>query len=130
MSANGPRNRQRGVTLLEMIVVSAVMAFALLGTLKAVTIARGLTDRADILTRLMLRAHSEIEVRKALPFARLAVGTTPLGGFEDPGTTGVVTVSRLPDSPGLRIAAEIVCRTWRGENVVRLAALRFPEGKP
>jgi hypothetical protein len=113
-----------------MIVVSAVMAFALLGTLKAVTVTRGVSDRAEILTRLMLRAHSEIESRKAIPFDRLAVGTTTLASFEDPNTTGVVTIARLPDSPGLKITAELVCRNWRGPATIELAALRFPEGKP
>jgi prepilin-type N-terminal cleavage/methylation domain-containing protein len=124
------RVKQSGLTLLEMIVVSAVMAFALLGTLKAVTVTRGLSDRAEILTRLMLRAHSEIEARKVIPFGDLKVGTTLLSGFEDPHTTGVVTVSRLPDSAGVKIAAEMVCRTWRSADTIRLSALRFPEAKP
>jgi len=119
-----------GVTLLEMIFVSAVMALALLGTLKVVTVTRGLTDRGEILTRLMLRAHGELEARKAVPFENLKVGSTPLTGFDDPYTTGVVTISRLPDGAGLRISAELVCRTWRGDHEIQLSALRFPEVKP
>jgi len=124
------KNALAGLTLLEMIIVSAMMAFALLASLKAVTVARGLTDRADILTRLMLRAHSEIEARKAMPFERLEVGPTVLSGFEDRETTGVVVISRLPNSPGLKIAAELHSRTWRGTETIRLSALRFPEAKP
>ncbi len=125
------RTTQRaGVTLLEMLIVSAVMGFALLGTLKIVTVTRGLTDRAELLTRLMLRAHSEIEARKAASFESLAVGVTPLTDFEDPQTTGAITISRLPDSPGLKIAAELVCRTWRGSEVIHLTALQFPEATP
>jgi len=130
MKAKYPRDRRSGVTLLEMIIVAAVMAIALLATIKAVTIARGVTDRGDILTRMMLRAHSEIEARKALPFERLTVGSTPLADLDDSNTTGVVTVSRLLDSPGLRITAELSCRTWRGVEAIRLAALRFPEVSP
>jgi len=124
------RSHVAGVTLFEMLIVSAVMAFALLGTLKVVTVTRGLTDRAETLTRLMLRAHSEIEARKAVPFESLKVGSTPLTGFEDPHTTGAVTLSRLPDGAGLKIAAEMYCRTWRGAEVILLSALRFPEVKP
>ena len=128
---NGLRkNKNLGLTLLEMLIVSAVMAFALLASLKAVTVARGLTDRGDILTRLMFRAHSEIEARKAVPFERLQVGRTVLSGFEDRETTGVIVISRLPNSPGLKIAAEINSRTWRGTETIRLSALRFPEAKP
>jgi len=122
--------KNSGLTLLEMLVVSAVMAFALVGTLKAVTTARSLTDRSELLTRLMLRAHSEIEARKAAPFESLEVGATRLTGFDDPHTTGVVTISRLSNSPALKIAAEIVCRTWRETETIRLSALRFPEAKP
>jgi len=126
----GRRNHRAGVTLLEMIVIAGVMAFALLGTLKAVTVARGLSDRGDVLTRLMLRAHSEIEAKKALPFDRLEVGATRLTGFADPNTTGVLTISRLPDSAGLKIGVELVSRTWRGAERIELSALRFPEAKP
>ena len=122
--------KKSGVTLLEMLIVSAIMAFALLATLKAVTITRGLTDRSEILTRLMLRAHSEIETRKVVPFERLEVGTTTLSGFDDPRTTGVVTVSSLPDSPGLKIAVDLVTETPRGAHTIYLSALRLPEVEP
>jgi len=119
-----------GVTLLELIVVTGIMSFALLGTLKAVSVTRGLNDRAEILTRLTLRAHAELETRKALPFEQINPGATPLTGFDDPRTTGVVTIERLPDAPGLRIAVELVGRTHRGEHAVYLAVRRFPEGQP
>jgi hypothetical protein len=110
-----------------MLIVSALMAFALLGTLKAVTMTRNVTDRGEILTRLMLRAHAEIETRKAAAFDTLEVGTTTLGDFEDPRTTGVLTIARLPDSPGLKVSVDLVTRTPNGVHTIQLSARRFPE---
>jgi prepilin-type N-terminal cleavage/methylation domain-containing protein len=123
------RNGKSGLTLLEMLIVSAVMAFALLGTIKAVSVTRNLIDRGEVLTRLMLRAHSEIEARKALPFDQLKVGATALAGFDDPRTTGTVTIAPLADGAGLRIAVDLVGRSPRGAETIHLAALRFPEGR-
>lgn len=124
------QNRRSAVTLYEMLIVVAVMAFALLGTIKAVSVTRNLADRGEVLTRLMLRAQSEIEAIKAAPFIDLSVGATKLADFEDARTTGAVTISRLPDGNGLKIAVDLVGRTPRGAETIHLAALRFPEAKP
>jgi len=124
------RRARRAVTLLEMLVAAAVMAFALVAMLKAVIVARNINDRGDVLTRLMLRAHSEIEERKAAAFDSLRVGETSLLWPDDRQTTGVVAVERLPNSEGLKITVELVSRSWRGDEAIRLSALRFPEAAP
>lgn len=123
-------NRKAGITLINMLIAVAIIAIIMAGTVKAVTVTRALTARSQSLTKLMLRAHAEIEIRKSWPFERLKVGRTFLKGFDDSRTTGSVTLTRLPDSGAIRISVELVGRTHRGVERVRLSARRYPEIKP
>lgn len=121
------QNRTSALTLIELLIAVVIISIMVAATIKAITITRALTARSQSLTRLMLRAHSEIEKRKSLSFDQLTTGTTVLTGFEDSRTTGAVTLARLPGSDGIRITVELVGHTHRGAEPVRLTALRFPQ---
>ena len=109
LSRGGGLSR-RAVTLIELLVTLVILTALIGSTLYAVSTARRVRARNEILTALTLRANSDLARLRAEPWDRLREGTRRL---EDPARPDAAGQAVVRDVPGL--ALKEITVQWRQE---------------
>jgi len=111
MRPNRPFSPPRRATTLVELLVALVILTALIGsTLYAISTARRVRTRNEILTALTLRANSDLARLRAEPWDNLREGTRRL---EDPARPDAAGQAEVRDVPGL--ALKEITVQWRQE---------------
>jgi len=109
LSRRGGLSR-RAVTLIELLVTLVILTALIGSTLYAVSTARRVRTRNEILTALTLRANSDLARLRAEPWDSLREGTRRL---EDPARPDAAGQAEVRDVPGL--ALKEITVQWRLE---------------
>jgi len=109
LSRRGGLSR-RAVTLIELLVTLVILTALIGSTLYAVSTARRVRARNEILTALTLRANSDLARLRAEPWDSLREGTRRL---EDPARPDAAGQAEVRDVPGL--ALKEITVQWRLE---------------
>jgi prepilin-type N-terminal cleavage/methylation domain-containing protein len=109
LSRGGGLSR-RAVTLIELLVTLVILTALIGSTLYAVSTARRVRARNEILTALTLRANSDLARLRAEPWDNLREGTRRL---EDPARPDAAGRAEVRDVPGL--ALKEITVQWRQE---------------
>jgi len=101
---------RRATTLIELLVALVILTALIASTLYAVSTARRVRARNEILTALTLRANSDLARLRAEPWDNLREGTRRL---EDPARPDAAGQAEVRDLPGL--ALKEITVQWRQE---------------
>ncbi len=127
--------RSRGLTIIEMLVVSALMGVALVAVMRVISASAHLENRSEVTLRLSLRASAEMERLKTVPYEELNEGTIELENFSNPpsrtgppGRTsphdqGEVTIRSLHNGNRKEITITMTHTTPKGFKPIRLVTL-------
>ena len=120
--------RKRGVTLLEMLIVCAVLSIGLVGTVSVISSSRHTQKEARVLAQLSLRANAELETWRIKSPDSLKTGTFPITIMDDDHTTGIVSIKPFQDTKLWEITVTLQRTTPKGTRKVIFNTLR--EVKP
>ena len=116
-------HRTRGVTLIEMLVVSALMGTALVAVMRVISASAHLENRSEVTLRLSLRASAEMERLKTLPYEELVEGTRELKNFSSLHDQGEVTIRSLHNGKMKEITITMTHTSAKGFRPIRLVTL-------
>lgn len=122
-------HRTRGLTVMEMLVVSALMGIALVAVMRVICASAHLENRSEVTLRLSLRASAEMERLKTVPYEELTEGTRELKNFSNPpGRTspndrGEVTIRSLHNGRMKEITITMTHTSAKGFRPIRLVTL-------
>ena len=122
-------HRSRGLTLIEMIIVSALMGIALVAVMRVISASAHLENRSEVMLRLSLRASAEIERLKTVPYEELNEGTIELENFSSPpGRTssndrGEIAIRSLHNGKMKEITITMTHTSAKGFRPIRLVTL-------
>lgn len=115
--------RTRGLTIIEMLVVSALMAIALVAVLRAISASTNLENRSEVTLRLSLLANAEMERVKTLRYEELTEGTRALEKLSNPNDQGQVTIRSLNNGNMKEITITMTHTTAKGFQPVQLVTM-------
>ena len=101
---------RRATTLVELLVALVILTALIGSTLYAISTARRVRTRNEILTALTLRANSDLARLRAEPWGNLREGTRRL---EDPARPDAAGQAEVREVPGL--ALKEITVQWRQE---------------
>ena len=116
-------HRTRGLTLIEMIIVSALMGVALVAVMRVISASAHLENRSEVTLRLSLRASAEMERLKTVPYEELTEGTRELENFSSPHDQGEVTVRSLHNGKMKEITITMTHTSAKGFRPIRLVTM-------
>jgi prepilin-type N-terminal cleavage/methylation domain-containing protein len=113
----------RGLTLIEMLVVSVLMAVALVAVMRVISASANLENRSQVTLRLSLRANAEMERLKTLPYEELTGGTRELENLPGANDRGEVTIRSLHNDTMKEITITMTHTAAKGFRPIRLVTL-------
>ncbi len=122
-------HRTRGLTLIEMIIVAALMGVALVAVMRVISASAHLENRSEVTLRLSLRASAEMERLKTVPYEELTEGTRELENFLSPPSRtgphdqGEVTIRSLHNGKMKEITITMTHTSAKGFRPIRLVTL-------
>lgn len=116
-------HRTRGVTLIEMLVVSALMGIALVAVMRVISASAHLENRSEVMLRLSLRASAEIERLKTVPYEELNEGTIELENFSSSNDRGEIAIRSLHNGKMKEITITMTHTSAKGFRPIRLVTL-------
>jgi prepilin-type N-terminal cleavage/methylation domain-containing protein len=109
----------RGLTLIEMLVVSVLMAVALVAVMRVISASANLENRSQV----TLRANAEMERLKSLPYEELTGGTRELENLPGANDRGEVTIRSLHNDTMKEITITMTHTAAKGFRPIRLVTL-------
>ncbi len=116
-------HRTRGLTVIEMLVVSALMGVALVAVMRVISASAHLENRSEVMLRLSLRASAEIERLKTLPYEQLFEGTRELKNFTNHNDRGEIAIRSLHNGNMKEVTITMTHTTPKGFKPIRLVTL-------
>jgi hypothetical protein len=106
--------KQTAVTILEMLVVIAIVTAVLGATLRVIANVQFMRERSEDATSLALRANAELEKIKAAPFEEISAGKRQIEDLKG-NQTGEISVTEL--EAGKLKQIDVTMRTSSARNV-------------
>jgi prepilin-type N-terminal cleavage/methylation domain-containing protein len=103
--------REDGFTLIEVLVAAVVLTTGILGLIGAFNSARNLTLSSERRTSIAHRAQQEIERLQTVPYAELAMTSTPLHSTETSNPDYYVNGTKYQWDPQVASTEELVSAT-------------------
>lgn len=97
----------KGISLLEMIIVCAIVAILFPAVLQSMKVVSTYSSRAKIETRLIMLANEKIEELKAVPFDNLSIGKKVIT-IDNKNETGEIIISKFGDGNKINLKKIIV----------------------
>ncbi len=116
-------HRTRGVTLIEMLVVAALMGIALVAVMRVISASAHLENRSEVTLRLSLRASAEIERLKTLPYEEITDGTKELENFSSSNDRGEIAIRSLHNGNMKEITITMTHTSAKGFRPIRLVTM-------
>ena len=116
-------HRTRGLTVMEMLVVSALMGVALVAVMRVISASAHLENRSEVTLRLSLRASAEMERLKTVPYEELVEGTRELESFSSSNDQGEIAIRSLHNGNMKEITITMTHTSAKGFRPIRLVTL-------
>jgi prepilin-type N-terminal cleavage/methylation domain-containing protein len=121
---NKKRTKKTGLTLLELLIVCAIAAIGMAGALKVIISARRTLYEAKSLTKISIRANTELEKWRSRSYESLEQGIFPITDIEDEKTSGTVQFKKLRNMDLMEITVTIHRSDSKGTRKVAFNTIR------